>query len=239
MDVVYVLGKGSKWQDNELRYSLRSVEKFLKGYDQVVVVGERPSWLKNVVHIPFANARSHVFKQQNIYDKILQACNADFVSNDFLFFNDDFFLLQAIQADAIPYYYKGDLVGALAGRDAEDSYGLSMSHTIELLKSLELPTLNFDGHAPIIYNKELFKAALKDIWWSRHHGYVVKSLYCNLCRITGTYLKDCKITQPYKMPELLEKIAGRSFFSCGDRGLQGDLKKYLEQTYPQKSTYET
>lgn len=27
MDILYVIGRGSKWENNELRYSLRSLEK--------------------------------------------------------------------------------------------------------------------------------------------------------------------------------------------------------------------
>ena len=30
MDIVYCLGNGSKWDNNELRYSLRSVERYCK-----------------------------------------------------------------------------------------------------------------------------------------------------------------------------------------------------------------
>jgi hypothetical protein len=52
MDLVYVLGSGSRWGDNELRYSLRSVEKHLKGYNNVYLVGDKPDWVRNVTHIP-------------------------------------------------------------------------------------------------------------------------------------------------------------------------------------------
>ena len=40
MDVVYILGKGSVWKDNEIRYSLRSIEKHLTGFDRVFIVGQ-------------------------------------------------------------------------------------------------------------------------------------------------------------------------------------------------------
>ena len=52
IDVVYVLGTGSNWDNNEIRFSLRSLAKNLKGMGRVFVVGERPAFLQNVIHIP-------------------------------------------------------------------------------------------------------------------------------------------------------------------------------------------
>ena len=56
MTVVYVLGTGSKWKNYELLYSLRSIEKNLKGFTDVVIVGELPSWIQNVIHIPLTSS---------------------------------------------------------------------------------------------------------------------------------------------------------------------------------------
>jgi hypothetical protein len=58
IDVVYPLGTGSVWQDNELRYSLRSLEKNFPDLGRVYVVGHKPDWLGNVEHIPFGDSQS-------------------------------------------------------------------------------------------------------------------------------------------------------------------------------------
>lgn len=47
IDLVYILGSGSQWRNNELRFSLRSVQKNLKGYRNIYIVGENPGFLKN------------------------------------------------------------------------------------------------------------------------------------------------------------------------------------------------
>ena len=52
VDLVYVLGKGSRWQDNELRFSLRSVSKNLSNVGQIFIVGQIPDFVKNCVHVP-------------------------------------------------------------------------------------------------------------------------------------------------------------------------------------------
>ena len=52
MDIVIPLGTGSRWQNNELRFALRSIEKYLTGYDKIFIIGECPSYLQNIIHIP-------------------------------------------------------------------------------------------------------------------------------------------------------------------------------------------
>ena len=44
MDIVYILGNGSKFNNEEIRYSLRSLEKFVN-FDRVFIVGECPKFL--------------------------------------------------------------------------------------------------------------------------------------------------------------------------------------------------
>jgi hypothetical protein len=237
MDVIYVLGKGSRWQDNELRYSLRSLQLYLQHYDQVFIVGEFPDWLQNVVHIPHPNARSYVFKEANICDKILKACTDPRVSEDFIFLNDDFFLTADISCIGLPYWHKGPLAVSYEKKKG-DSYGISLKQTIEYLERNHYPVNNFDCHAPIVYNKKKFIDAVAPIDWKKHFSCVIKSTYCNSQFIGGTFLKDVKISKPLKRKEISDLIVGRSFFSCGDRGLQGDLKDYLNELYPYKSKFE-
>ena len=71
IDVVYVLGKGTKWNDNEIRFSLRSLAKNVTGIRNVYIVGERPDFLKRVIHISYPdellnNADGNItFKSRN------------------------------------------------------------------------------------------------------------------------------------------------------------------------------
>ena len=52
MDLLYVVGGGSKHNNAELRYSLRSIEKNCTGYDRVFIVGQKPEWVTNVEFYP-------------------------------------------------------------------------------------------------------------------------------------------------------------------------------------------
>jgi hypothetical protein len=75
IDVVYTLGTESSWQDNELRYSLRSLERNFPDLGRVWIVGHKPAWLTGVVHIPMADVHKQN-KDANLIDKILAACRA-------------------------------------------------------------------------------------------------------------------------------------------------------------------
>ena len=46
LKILYIIGTGSKYSDIELRWSLRSVEKFAQCDVQPVVVGSVPDWFK-------------------------------------------------------------------------------------------------------------------------------------------------------------------------------------------------
>ena len=69
MDILYCLGEGSKWNNNELRYSLRSLEKFGKNVGNIYVVGYDPGILSDkVTFIDCPNKYDR--KQKNILQAV-------------------------------------------------------------------------------------------------------------------------------------------------------------------------
>ena len=234
--IVIPLGVGSRWNDTELRYCLRSVEKHLTGYGDVFIIGEKPSWLRNVVHIPFDegfNPQSYE-KERNIYKKVMTACNDGRVTDDFLFMNDDHFLLQDYEAMKFPYYCQGWLSEFMTVTD----YKTTISNTIELLWPLGHDCLYFDIHCPIVYNKARFAWCLSADW-SKYFGYCIKTVYCNSVEgLKAIEYPDLKINEVYPADKIHKFIAGRPWFSIGDQARQGGLLKVLQELYPNKSKYE-
>ena len=49
IDVLYIVGTGSHWNNYELRYSLRTLEKYGKNIGRVFVSGFNPVFLSNEV----------------------------------------------------------------------------------------------------------------------------------------------------------------------------------------------
>jgi len=234
MDVVYILGNGSKHGDIELRYSLRSLEKYVP-FRKVFIVGERPDFLNGkAVHIP--NSPGHSNKARNIMENVLAACNHPDLSDDFLFVNDDYFFTGPLDPETYPFYYKCDL--KQTAKIQHNDYRKHVVPTIRALEEYDLLTLNFDTHFPIRYNKDLMRQVIPLYNWERPHGFVLKSLYCNTIGVPGQFRLDCKFYKPAK-PDFWKQVATeQEVFSIADACLNNYLKAYLKEAHPDKSRFE-
>lgn len=224
--------------DFELRYSLRSIEKYCKGMDKVIIIGNKPSFVTNVCHIG-NNRMFSQFHENNICEKTIFACSHTGLSDNFLFWNDDFFLTKEIDAETYPYYQCGDLNDLLETRIHQgDGYRQSILNTITALQRRGKRTLNYDLHCPIIYNKAKFIEIMQDVDWSVSNGYVIKSLYANMVGVENQFMSDNKINSDITDKEFEKIISTRHIFSIGERGLTDELKGRIEKLYPTKSKFE-
>lgn len=233
IDVVVPLGNGSRWHDNELRYCLRSIEQHLKGYGEIFIIGEKPEWLTNIIHIPFKESSNTKYRERNIYEKIIVACADIRLGKRFIFFNDDHYLLQDIKADEFPYHYKGAMEGNANNRRATDPYGNTLRNTLKVTSN---QVNNYDTHCPIVYDKELFATSVGRLDWVVPFGYAIKTVYCYYNGITGEYYEDCKAGLQ-GVEQLREIVKDRLYFSTAPK-MGKALKMFLEELYPNKSKYE-
>jgi hypothetical protein len=222
--VIPLIKNGSKCNDLELTYCLRSIEKNLTEYRNIVIVGHLPEIIntETVIHIPFKDGPN---KQANIRNKILAAFEDSRVSETILFANDDHFILRPFVATNFPYYFYGQL--HQAAEKAARISGLYLSEA-------QNPTKQFDLHFMIVYKKSLFIEAM------RHYGEdcSIKSIYCNHWHIEGVEYPDLKISSSLTYERIKKEIDGRSAFSIGDYGLTRVMKMVLQELYPEKSKYE-
>lgn len=97
-DLVYIVRSG---ENEELRYSLRSIDKFADGlFRNVWVVGTGlPAWLHgvNVLPVKDLGAIDGRSKHVNMRRKIRAACDVSEISDHFLLLNDDYFLTKPIK----------------------------------------------------------------------------------------------------------------------------------------------
>lgn len=235
MDIIYPIDQGSIWNDTELRYSLRSVQKHLTGFSNIWIIGKLPDFVQGVNHIPFDDVQQN--KEANIWAKIMRACEESSISQDFLFFNDDHFLLSDFDAKTFPFYYKGTLENLLA-RNRRGIYYRAVSRTYHILRSQNKTTFHFDTHCPIVYNKDLFKQVTQHHDWNTKIGLIIKSLYCNTLAIEGIREPDCKINKLCLASEINQIIESRKFFSIGNRAINDQLKIVLDTLYPTPSRWE-
>lgn len=221
--VIPLIKHGSKNDDLELLYALRSIEKHLKGYSEVFIISDYlPRWMKPEA-VTLIRVLAGQKKQANIRKKILTACNDTRVSDPFFYSMDDIFLLQNVRAKDFPYYYSpSDLVGEKAS-----------TKLFAELKTAGLEAKHYDNHFPIVYHKEKFKASQV---FSPECA--VKGAYGNFNRVEGIELKDLKINSHLTYPRIKEVIKGYPSFSVGDGGMTPAMKQVLSELYPTKSKYE-
>lgn len=228
--IVIPVGRGSKYNNLELRYCLRSIEKHLNNYGDIFIIGEYPSWLQGCIHIPAEDGTQDYHKEANIYRKILAACNDDRVSDRFLLFNDDHYLLSDFNAGLFPYYHDGNL----SQKMTVTNYKHTLQNTI---KALPADRPYMDVHCPMLFTKSVFKG-LEQYDWTVPYGYCLKTLYTNHYIVAKTQYPDLKIKDPLPYAEIIHLLKGRSWFSIGDGAFAGDIRQVLEDLYSVPSKYE-
>lgn len=236
IDVIVPLGIGSKNADLELRYCLRGIEKHLSNVRNIYIIGERPKWITNIIWKSAKDERSSRVKERNIFRKISLACKLPEVSENFLFINDDHFILSDFDAETFPYHYKCNLSETKLKNTG--NYRRTINHTRRHLINQGIEELDFDTHCPILYNKNLFLKAFEGVNWNLDYGYGIKSMYCGINGITGEHVPDCKIQTKQSYDKIKSTISGRGYFSIGDGGFTHDMKMILEELYPNPSIYE-
>ncbi len=239
MTILIPLGTGSRWQNNELRYCLRSIKKHLTGWTNIVLIGEKPEWLcpnETLIHLPFPEKASSRHKEQNIHKKIIHGIESGYCQGNFLFMNDDHFILQDLNAPWFPFHHKGALTNTLEQTKSVNGYARSIKNTIKYLsgKGVKAPN-DYDTHCPIVYSGEKYLQVMPGHPFP-DYGYCLKSLYCNLTGINGFYYPDLKLKQ---IDETFpSQIKDRIYFSIGSIPPSEALTEIFETLYPVKSCWE-
>lgn len=222
MDLVYLFKEDSN--PEELKYSIRSVEKNLK-FDKLFIIGKKPEILNEKaieIYIPDTSKD----KYQNVVKKILEILEIDEISDDFILMNDDFFVLK--RYETFPYYYNKEL---------KDWIGTKTSLVRQkLLKDVfkEFPDGKYyDVHCPIVYNKGklidlIYKYRLESFG-------LLRTYYGNEYELEAIETQDYKITNTKQIKEYEDK----PFISTNDViGVCSSFKAFINSKFPYPSKYE-
>lgn len=232
-DIVYILGSGSKWNNKEILYSLRSLSN-LEDCGRVFIVGRCPYFIdsKKVHHIDCSDPTKN--KLLNAMHKIRIACSHKEISEDFILMNDDFFFLKKTRG--IPYYNMGTLEQMAKNHTTKGGYYYAaINGTIDALKKAGVEkALSFELHYPIVINKKLFLEIVDPAWYAQR-PLLFRSLYGNLAKIRSTKRQDLKI---YTLKDF-ERMGTPDFVSTDNKVcLDLSVQDWFARTFPQKSRYE-
>jgi hypothetical protein len=187
-DVVYVVRPGD--DNEELRYSLRTLRNLPHG--KVWIAGYCPTWVsEDVRRIPVAKQRD-----RNVSAKanLRAACEHPEVSEQFVYMNDDFFVMQPL--DHLPVMHRGPVAALVTSGIMASAYTRAMKNTLALLqdRGIDEP-LMYDLHAPMLVDKAGMLTAL-DL--CHIPAVQERTLYGNLKGIGGELRHNHKVRRAQK-----------------------------------------
>lgn len=241
MDIVYCLSNGSLWDNNELRLSLRSLEKNVEGIGNVYVIGEKPKWIKNVIHIPFKDEPIYS-PDGNIIRKILRACQEKKLSDNFLFGSDDQLITKKCKVSDLKAYHDGDIRDKKPEwLNANQVWRKRFKRTYERLLKENKPTYSYDSHIITPYNKQRFIEVMSmypEVF--DRQGYTINTIFLNNCDIEREHIENRKMTCYRKdsLKRIIERFTDKMYIGYNDNGLNVDLKCFLMMLFPTMSKYE-
>ena len=250
VDVLYVVGKGSLFNNEELRFSLRMLSSNCKNVGRVIVSGYVPDFVGGeAIVVPHDDIHLGM-KQVNILDNILFSIKAVGLRRRFLLSSDDHFIHRRCDLAAWPRYTRGKIYNSAeyiaAHGKPPGKYQQSVIATREILEKFGYPIEYTCWHGDTWLNP---KYAEEVSYISRQKvrfvplGYEPTLLFTNI--------EDSHESNPVPYERLTSDVkcgtyddalnfaATRGCFSTSNdawRGLR--LLKWFRKTYPNKCEWE-
>lgn len=204
---------------------------------EIWLAGYKPNWLYGIGYIPVEVPYGSKYKKAAT--NILTACKDPRVSDDFLLFNDDFFVMHPVTD--FQNQHRGPLIDhlkRLQGDHASKPYYDGMKRTYDILRRMgfEEP-LNYGLHIPMIINKKKWLEAWKmqEEYNPKRLGLHLRTFYGNVFNVGGKQINDVKLANPHQRPET-EGIFLSSNDSSFANGFIGD---YVRSRFPEPCKYES
>ena len=251
IDVVYPYAAGGEtWE--EIRYSIRSIAKNFLNLRNIWIIGDIPEWAENVHHIkkirPYQD--SDQAKNFDYTHSIFLAAMQPDISDFFLVVNDDHHLLAPKTAQSIeetPIVRENMDIYTPDERDTHDrAWQAMLWNTYDRLKESGMSGWNYENHVPVLVSKERILHC-----WS-YFGYgtgelVWKTAYFNMFPPDAergwlsetTDLKAGFYDKGFSYKDIKKQGDAAIYMSYNDKGMNTNLKRYLQERFPDPSKYET
>lgn len=260
MKVLYVLGGGSKHDNWELRWSLRSLVKHVRNFEPVIV-GKIPACIdRNRVecHDWEDPAKS---KHANIMAHILHAIDEGVVKGEFLYSSDDHFFVKDADFDNYPIWIREGKLQRESdyGERPIGKYQRSIIDTRAILEEFGYTYLVFHGHFNTHMHTDEAEAVKRMLAVEPRgrYGYEPTEMFMNTRTaredVTATYRGDLKISGFTDKDKLLQMIGDNDSFSISDHIFvtevgnnpegqkifaESGFQDFMMSLYPDKSEFE-
>jgi len=249
IDVFYpYYEKASTW--NELKYSLRSLEKNLKAEFRVWIVGDLPAWIRNVNHI--AHTRCEDIMEETTFDavsKMILFCKHAETSEKFIRMYDDILLIAPVDepyVSQVKAMYDGEGVN-------EFNYGVwyqQLHRTMSAVVRKGYHGWNHETHFPEVFEKNWMLPVI-GMYNALENRFLTSTLYFNTIfpdvfpivfnRDHGDGIQFFgRDSQFYHSSNgyLKSKCREKKYLVYNDEGLNDNLKSFIEWMFPEKSNFE-
>ena len=221
--------------NEELRYSLRSVEKNFK-YRDVWFYGGCPVNLKPDHHVPVS--QNEPSKWERVRGMMMKACENDNITEDFWLFNDDFFVLRPVPEN-IPAYHNGSIYRQIVKNEnrhgmTSNDYTRRLRHLVITLEKARKECYNYGVHKPMLINRKKMLEVLKLF----PDEPMQRALYGNYWNIGGVRRKDMKI-RVLNYDHMDEVRTQWDFVSTSDDSFNsGTIGQFLRERFNIQSRFE-
>jgi len=249
MDILYIVGKDSKCDNMELRWGLRSIDKYGIGVDRVYVCGECPQWLSDeVIKIPCDDINKDTIhptqKAQNIANKLLYAVDNSDIGSEFLVSMDDHFYTKDVDFNEYPYYVKYTNSPFLpeVKTPKMNEYTKWLVDCKNRLDELGLPTFHFTLHRNMRISRDAIDGCRQIIDENMKNFYPFEAfvLINNYAFLNGLcspeFVEDVRINKASEWWKSNPKYS--NVFSTASFDLKSGLYTLMDGLYTKKSKYE-
>lgn len=245
MDMLYIIGNGSKHDNQELRWSLRSLEKYGRNVGCIAVVGDVPDFLSPEVKT--LKTDNHVgLYQKNIWRNVKAAADAGLVTGKFLLQADDHIFVKETDFDEYPTYVCGELPTLVLPDEVHYEYKLGLVGSRWILGRNGMPTRMTSNHNALTVDADVFS---RYPWIARVCGNDETRM--NAWAILGNLFlydhpdaavgqrDDVKICHAISAEELDKVVGGTDMISFDDVVFGSEaFASFMEGEFGQKSRWE-
>lgn len=225
-DIVFVLKQ--QLDTEELRYSLRSIEKNFP-HRYVWFVGGQPKGFKPDRALPHQQAGA--LKWDMIKSSMLKVIEEPELTDEFFWFNDDFFIMKKVKGKFVNFADKS-LTELIEQQRKQNPWLNPYARTVykarEELKSLGYGEVNFEVHMPMLFKKDEVGAAIQ-----KCSSPQMRSVYGNVTGCKWIQHDDVKVYDIETVPE------DPDYLSTNDKTFtNGKVGEYIRSCFPKPSRFE-
>ncbi len=236
-DVVIPLGRGSRWDDNELRFCLRAWEKNFLDLGNVWIVGERPDWCTGVRYIRMPDLFTSN-KDANLITKVMTACYQQDMSSTFVRSSDDEILLRPTRIAEMRPYHQGEI-----SRPRGNRWHRRLDRTGRWLRRRGLTAYNYDSHLPAPMQRDRFFEIFNRASYKKLPGLTIDSTYFNSCGLQHhvRLRRGMRIRLSRRVEDtrrLWRAMRRATYLNLTNRATGATLERILQETFPNPSRFE-